>query len=178
MSKNNCKELILDNVVRIDILPNRYLGVAVPTTVPLQSVNTSLPFSPTYSMAYSMLSYAADRDIAENYSEIDRTQAKISLKSSKGTAQVGILYSYDLQVTGLVGLDDHIASAIHAEQELQGEDASVILRMEDGSRKLLYFLPNTFTFAVEQASSESSTQATVKIAGKSVSNLIDIHLKQ
>lgn len=178
MNETDCREITLDNVVRIDIVPNKYLGVAVPTSVPLQSVNTSLPFAPTFSMAYSMLGYAAERDIAEDYSEIDRTQAKISLKSTKSTSQLGALYSYDLQVTGLVGLPDHIASAIHAERELEGENASVILRFEDGSRKLLYFLPNTFTFAVEQATSESSTQATVKVAGKSVSNLIDIIIKQ
>lgn len=174
----DCKELVLDNVVRIDIIPNRYLGVSVPASVPLQSVNTSLPVAPTFSMTYSMLPYMAERDIANYYSEIDRTQAKLSLKSTKALSQAGSLYSYDLQVTGLVGLPDHIASALHAEADLQGEDASVILRFEDGSRKLLYFAPNTFTFAVEQASSDGSTQVTVKIAGKSVSNLIDIVLKK
>lgn len=177
MNNADCRELTLDNVVRIDIIPNRYLGVSVPPSVPLENVNTSLPFAPTFSMAYSMLSYAADRDIAEDYAEIDQTQAKLSLKSTKSLAQAGNLYAYDLQVTGLVGLQDHIVSALHAEQELQGENASVILRYDDGSRKLLYFAPNTFTFAVEQASSDGSTQATVKIAGKSVSNLIDIKMK-
>lgn len=170
----NCKDLVQDGVVRIDFYLNAYLGILIPPTVAmLTQVAANMSVQPQLSLTSDRFTYEAAKDMADRFVELDNG-VKVTLKSSSARSAVGVVYSYDLQIQGITDIDTSISEAIKAEQELNNQDYSVVLRYADGSRKLIYLLPNTPTLSVEQNSSNDDTQANMKLAGKSMSNLIDI----
>lgn len=175
MDLNNCQDLSLDNLVRVDVIERVALGIPVPPTVPMLaqlSLGTTHPLI-AFSAGFSK-PIGDEGKLTDHFTEIDESNSKVSLKSTKAISALGNVYSYDLQITGVLGLEAGILPATQAERDVQGRDFSLLLRFADRSSRLCYFLDGTSTFAVEQSSSADSMQATIKIAGKSLSNWIEV----
>lgn len=172
---NSCQELSLDDLVRVDVIEHTALGIPVPPTVPMLaqlSLGTTHPLI-VFSAGYSQPMGDEGR-LTDHFSEIDENNAKVTLKSTKAKSALGNVYAFDLQIAGVMGKESGILPAIQAERDVQERDFSLVLRFADGTTKLCYFLEATSSFAVEQNTSADSVQATIKIAGKSLSNWIEV----
>lgn len=175
----NCKEMIMDNLVQVDVLKQSDLVVIagiVPVTVPsiLELSMDSKQVQPIISFAFDQQSCKGRSKTPANYVGLDDKIAKFTVKSSVSKAQAGTIISYDVQIANVVSLSEDLSSAVAAEAELQAVDFSLVLHFLGGDRRLLYFLPNSSAMSVEQNISGSDTQATVKLSGKSLSNLITL----
>ena len=170
----NCKEMIMDNLVQVDVIKQSDLAVIVPVTVPLilELSMDSKKVQPIVSFAFDQQSCKGRSKAPANYVGLDDKIAKFSVKSSTSKAQAGTIISYDVQIANIVSLSEDLSSAVAAESELQAVDFSLVLHFLGEDRRLLYFLPNSSAMSVEQNLSGSDTQATVKLAGKSLSNMI------
>lgn len=172
---NNCQEFSLDDLTRVDVIEYTALGIPVPPTVPMLTQLTLGAAHPliVFSAGYSQ-PIGEEGRLTDHFSEIDENNSKVTLKSTKSVSALGNVYSYDLQITGVMGKESAILPAIQAERDVQSRDFSLVLRFADGTTKLCYFLEATSTFAVEQSSSSDSVQATIKVSGNSLSNWIDV----
>lgn len=170
----SCREIVFDNLVQVDVIPSSGLGIAVPPTVPMLTELSldSKKVKPTVSFAYSEEDCKQRTQEPQYFVQVDGTSAKFSLKSSSSKAQAGNIVSFDLQVTGLMGLSDNIILAQRSEKAMQTVDFSLVLHFLGGDRCLLYLLPNSSSLNVEENLSGNDTLVNVKIAGKSLSNMI------
>lgn len=174
-----CEELYLDGLMQIDVFRVKDLGILLPPSVPALTQLVLAPdlsgVKPLFSLSMvsevMSLNGAAFADVALL---VDGNEVKATLKTTKSLNSMGAVYSYDLQVSGMNGLESHIQEAMQAESGMQDNEASVVLRFQNGAVRLLYLLHNTFTFAVEQNFSGSDTLSTLKITGQSLSNLIKL----
>lgn len=171
----NCNELVLDNLVRVDLIEHSALGITIPPNVPMLQQVTLGTVQPLVALSVGFAKPSeADSLRIDHFSELDESSAKVTLKSTKAISALGWLYSFDFQITGVMDATTSIKQAVEAEWDLQCADFSLLLHHADGSKRLCYFLSNTSTFSVEQNSSADSVQVTLKVAGKSCSNWIEV----
>ena len=166
---NKCTELIADNIRAIDIYPNCDLGISLPPSIPMiTQVLASFRRPPYFSIRY-----VSDSSEPKILVELEES-AKISFKPSQATANSGVIFTHEVQVTGLSGINDNILSSQLAAEALKDVDFSIILRYADGSRRLLYCFPHGSAIEPINAGANDGTTATVKIIGKSYSNMIEV----
>lgn len=175
MELNDCQDLTLDNIVRVDVIERVALGIPLPPNVPMLSqlaLGTTHPLI-AFSAGFSK-PVGDEGKLVDHFTELEESSSKVSFKTTKAASIVGHVYSYDIQISGVIGIESGILPATQAERDVQGRDFSVVLRFMDGSSKLCYFLDGSSSLSVEQNSSADLVQATIKIGGKSMSNWITL----
>lgn len=160
----NCKEQILDDVVRVDVVLASECDFAVPFQISLTEMSGTKTVdgqvvdrigAPGLSLAYNV----QDGDDGE----IDSAP---SLKQTEKQQAMGIVVNHDLQVPITAGFE----ATRHAVKGLQTRHFHVVLTTQDGMRYLLYSLPNTSLLLLDEQSINQKT--TVKVTLQSVSHVI------
>lgn len=153
----HCKELILDDVVRIDIYPDTELTTAVPRTLPyVVSIADMAVGTPLLTLALS------DPDALEY-------DTAPTVKLTEKTDSNGRTFAHDLSVS----LKGDIYNVREAERALGSADCAVVYTLDDGRRLCSLPLPNTASLTLEQNLGSSAT-STLKVQLTSMSALVQI----
>lgn len=155
--KENCNELIMEEVIRIDLFRSNECQLPMPVNVPniTQMSNVTLP-TPILTVNYS------GEDNAQGVIEQPPT-----LKVAEKYQAAGHIYQHDLQAA----ITDGQREVRESVTSLGGDDAYMVLTTVDGTRFLCYTLPNTTQIVVEEQLS-SQRAATLKASMKSASGII------
>lgn len=160
----NCNEQILDDVVRVDVVLASLCDLPVPFNVRLtEMVGTKVVEgqivdrigAPGLSIAYNV----QDGDDGE-------MESAPTLKQTDKQQAAGIVVAHDLQVPVTAGFE---ATRV-AVEGLQTRHFHVVLTTQDGTRYLLYSLPNTSLLLLDEQ--DLNQKATVKMTLQSMSHVV------
>ncbi len=170
-TQEECKELLMQDVVRIDIMPEETLKVSVPfnlqdvaEAVVRMSDDTALTDAKLFTD--SLLSLNLNGDALADA----EMQEGLTHKPTERRESAGIIRTHTLQAGIETGFDV-IRTKEHA---LQENDFHIVLTTEDGTRYLAYGLPNTSQFSIDEQMG-SSAKMTVKVTLQSMSGFIVIN---
>lgn len=158
MNNQECKELIFDDIVRVEIYLASECNITLPPTIVLQSLSetANLLGTPLFVAAFTgsdavMLSEAP------------------SLKVKNGLQTAGNVYSHDLSVPVMVERQQ----AESLVEQLLGKNFIVAYTRADGSRDLSLPLPDACSCSIDESHSTAVT-TTLKAKIRSMSNLIKL----
>lgn len=168
-----CQELLMSDVVRVDIVPSSGTTLPTPFAVP-NLVEMEGQYPNPYPLpkkwdgavfADSLLTLAVYYD-----SGIDATiKSNSTFKVTSAREAAGIVRTHTLQMP----INRGYQSVRKKEADLQGIDFYLILTTYSGMQYLIYSLPNTSQFSIEEQMGESGT-LTVKATVKSMSGVIQL----
>lgn len=160
----NCSEQILDDVVRADFV----LASECDLPIPFQIAVTEMAGTKTESGQTVDRIGAAKLSLA--YAVQDGDDGEIDsppvLKQSDKRQAAGIIVSHDLQISVTAGFE---ATRV-AVESLQTRYFHVVLTTTDGTRYLLYSLPNTSLLLLDEQ--DVNQKSTVKVTLQSMSHVI------
>lgn len=160
----NCNEQILDDVVRVDVVLASLCDLPVPFNVRLTEMASTKVVegqtvdrigAPGLSIAYNV----QDGDDGE-------MESAPTLKQTDKQQAAGIVVAHDLQVPVTAGFE---ATRV-AVEGLQTRHFHVVLTTQDGTRYLLYSLPNTSLLLLDEQ--DLNQKATVKLTLQSMSHVV------
>lgn len=153
----SCREIILDDVVRIDIYPDTELATAVPRTLPfVQSIADMTLGTPLLTLALS------------NPGGVEYDTAP-TVKLTEKTDSNGRSFAHELSVN----ITGDIYNVRKAERTLGRDDCAVVYTLADGRRLCSLPLPNTSQLTVEE-NLGSASASTLKVQLTSMSALVQI----
>lgn len=160
----NCVEQILDDVVRVDLV----LASRCDLEKPFQVSMTEMAGTKTEGGQTVDRIGAAGLSLAYNVQDGDDGEIEDapSLKQTDKQQAAGIVVSHDLQIPVTAGFE---ATRI-AVNSLQTRHFHVVLTTDDGTRYLLYSLPNTSLLLLEEQ--EVNQNAIVRVTLQSMSHVI------
>ena len=161
----DCNEQILNDVVRVDLVPAELCDLAVPF-----QVSGLTEMSGTKNQGGQQVSRIGAAALSLAYSVTDGDDGEIdsapTLKQSEKRQAAGIVVSHDLQVPVTAGFE---ATRI-AVNALNTKDFHALLTTDDGTKYLCYALPNTSSVLLDEQGIDS--QSTVKVTLQSMSHVI------
>lgn len=153
----SCKEIILDDVVRIDIYPDAELKTAVPRTLPfVLSIADMSAGTPLLTLALS------------NPGGMEYDTAP-TVKLTEKTDTNGRTYAHELSVS----FTGDIYNVRKAQRTLGTGECAVVYTLADGRRLSSLPLPNTSQLTVEE-NLGSAQASTLKVQLTSMSPLVQI----
>ena len=159
----DCEELILQDVIRVDIYKSENVRMALPRTIAnLAQANVEIVGKPVLSLAYS----EDNSDGADHQSVMDSAP---TFKLTESVTANGRVRTMDLQIPVI----NHFDEVDAASSELSLQDITVGLRYVNQNYRIFPSLPNTSTFAVEENSS-TNRGYTIKVGGKAMSALVKV----
>lgn len=169
MQENQCQELFMRDIVRIDFMPQEELKVGVPFNVPnITEVSVSMINNDSLTnarlMAKSLLSLSLSGD-----DTVDAEMQSVSNKESEKRETQGVMRTHTLQIPIESGFDTIRAK----EPSLLERDFCLVLKDAGENRYLIYSIPGGSLFATE-AQEGQSTSMTVKATIQSYSGIIKI----
>jgi hypothetical protein len=169
MQENQCQELFMRDIVRIDFMPPEELKVGVPFNVPnITEVSVSMINNDSLTnarlMAKSLLSLSLSGD-----DTVDAEMQSVSNKESEKRETQGVMRTHTLQIPIESGFDTIRAK----EPSLLERDFCLVLKDAGENRYLIYSIPGGSLFATE-AQEGQSTSMTVKATIQSYSGIIKI----
>lgn len=169
MQENQCQELFMRDIVRIDFMPQEELKVGVPFNVPnITEVSVSMINNDSLTnarlMAKSLLSLSLSGD-----DTVDAEMQSVSNKESEKRETQGVMRTHTLQIPIESGFDTIRAK----EPSLLERDFCLVLKDAGENRYLIYSIPGGSQFATE-AQEGQSTSMTVKATIQSYSGIIKI----
>lgn len=165
----NCNEQLLDDVVRVDLVPASECSLPVPfqvaglTEMTVQNLAQWAPQTAITALGAAAMSLSYSVTDGDD-GEIDQAP---SYKQSEKRQAAGNVVSHSLDIP--------ITAAFQATREAvakvqQEGDFHVVLTTSDGERYLIYTLPNASSVALDETG--VNQQATVKVSGQSMSHVI------
>lgn len=165
----NCNEQLLDDVVRIDLVPASECQLPVPMQVS-GLVEMTVPGMSQWQPQQAIAALGAAR-LSLSYSVEDGDDGELdtppTLKQQEKRVAAGIVVSHDLQVPLTFGFQA-TREAVALVQ--RSGDFHAVLTTQGGDRYLLYSLPNTSAVTLDEQG--LNQQATCKIALQSMSHVI------
>ena len=168
--QEECQELLMQDVTRIDIMPQTALKVSVPFGVPniteaavTMSDNSALTDAKLYIDSLLSLNLSGDATVDAEMGE--GTTHKVTEKRDAA----GIVRTHSLQIPVEVGFQ----TVRQQQKALQQTDFHIILTTYDGTRYLAYALPNTCQFVIDDQMGET-VQMTAKVTAQSMSGFVRI----
>jgi len=158
MENNNiCNEIILDGIVRVDIIPCSECNIPVPFSVPdITEIGQCTFGSPALT-----ISSTGDADAVFDTAP--------TLKNTEKTESAGRVRTHELSVPVSAGFEAvRKASAV-----LSGIDFYILWTTVGGKRYMAYTLPNTSVISLEDQMAEVTAQ-TLKCTVKSMSGIIEV----
>lgn len=151
--ENSCKELFLDDIVKVQFYPVGAIKSSVPRTIPsIVSLGITLPSQPSMS-----ISYTDDDNIAREN----------SITVSQNSERKGcIIYKYGVSAV----LDAYKEDYQRTFRELMNDDHDVVLTKSDGTSVLLFALPGSFSFSY----TDTMKDVSIKVSLSSYSSFIKI----
>ena len=171
MTQNEeCQELLMQDVVRIDFMPTTALKIAVPFNVPniaeavvTMSDDSALTDAKLYGASLLSLSVS-------DYDQSDAgLQEGTSHRVTENTEMAGVVKTHTLQAH----LEYGFQAVREEEKALQESDFHIVLTTFNGTRYLAYSLPNTSQFSIDDQMGEP-VQMSVKAVVQSMSGFIKI----
>lgn len=153
----SCKEIILDDVVRIDIYPDSELKTAVPRTLPFVLSIADM------SVGMSLLTLALSSPDGLEYDTAP------TVKLTEKTDSNGRTFAHELSVS----LTGDIYNVRETQRTLGSADCAVVYTLADGRRLCSLPLPNTSQLTVEE-NLGSAQACTLKVQLTSMSPLVQI----
>ena len=165
--EQNCLEQVLNDVVRVDLVPASACDLAVPFNVGGLTETTGVK-----QVEGETVSRIGDALLSLAYNVQDGDDGEIesapTLKQTDKQQAAGIIVTHDLQVP--------ITSGFQATREavslLLGVDFHIVLTTSEGTCYLCYGLPNTSSVLLEEQGIDQST--TVKATLQSMSHVIKL----
>jgi len=165
--EQNCLEQVLNDVVRVDLVPASACDLAVPFNVGGLTETTGVK-----QVEGETVSRIGDALLSLAYNVQDGDDGEIesapTLKQTDKQQAAGIIVTHDLQVP--------ITSGFQATREavslLLGIDFHIVLTTSEGTCYLCYGLPNTSSVLLEEQGIDQST--TVKATLQSMSHVIKL----
>lgn len=163
---DNCKEQILSDVVRVDLVLASQCDLIVPYQVRISEMISTKVVSgqtvsrigtPGLSIAFSV----QDGDEGE-------MESAPTFKQSEKQQASGVVVSHDLQVPIVAGFKETRAAV----DSLQTRHFHVVLTTADGTRYLLYSLPGTSLLLLDEQ--DVNQRTTVKVTLQSKSHVIKL----
>ena len=164
----NCTEQILDDVVRIDLVPADTCHFAIPFQVALATMTVPNLSDWTPQTTTHAVIGKADLSVAYNVEDGDDglMDSAPKLTQQAKTLASGVIVNHSLQAPLVGGFE---ATQIAANL-LHRRDFHVILTTADGTRYLLYSIPNSCEVLMDAA--EVHQTATLKVTVQSYSHVI------
>lgn len=166
--EQNCKDQILNDVIRVDLVPADTCHFAVPFSVHLTELAVAgLSQWTPQSQNHAIIGQAL-LSVAYNVEDGDDGLMESAPKLSQDpkTTQSGPVINHSLQVP-LVG---GFAATQNAANLLHRRDFHVILTTDSGERYMIYSVPNSCEVLMPE--SEVRQDATLKISAQSYSKVI------
>jgi hypothetical protein len=169
MQENQCQELFMRDIVRIDFMPPEELKVGVPFNVPnITEVSVSMINNDSLTnarlMAKSLLSLSLSGD-----DTVDAEMQSVSNKESEKRETQGVMRTHTLQIPIESGFDTIRAK----EPSLLERDFCLVLKDAGENRYLIYSIPGGSLFATEAQEGQGASM-TVKATIQSYSDIIKI----
>lgn len=158
---NNCRELFLDGVTDVYLYQNSKLSFTIPFNVQ-QILQLSVSNMPSPDVHLSLTDEKA------------LIATSLSAKVSPELSGNGMVYSYEISATIASGFD----TIIEIQKDFRQNDYYVVLRMNDGSLRLCYTMPNTFLFKPTENVTSSETSTSLTITLKAMSDFIELTYTQ
>jgi hypothetical protein len=169
MQENQCQELFMRDIVRIDFMPPEELKVGVPFNVPnITQVSVSMINNDSLTdarlKAKSLLSLSLSGD-----DTVDAEMQSVSNKESEKRETQGVMRTHTLQIPIESGFD-----TIRAKKpSLLERDFCLVLKDAGENRYLIYSIPGGSLFATEAQEGQGASM-TVKATIQSYSDIIKI----
>lgn len=163
-----CREQILDDVVRIDLVLASSCHFPIPFQIGLSEMTVAnlddwTPQSTSHAVIGQALLSVADNVQDGDDGEMDGAP---SLKQTEKQQAAGIVVSHDLQIPVTAGF----VATRTAVAGVQTRHFHVVLTTNNGTRYLLYSLPNTSLLLLDEQ--DTNQKATVKVKLQSMSHVI------
>lgn len=164
----DCLEQILDDVVRVDLVPASTCHFSVPFSVTKESITVAGLSNWTPQSSSHAVIGKAELSVAYDVQDGDDglMESAPKLKQPPKTTASGMMVSHDLQVPVVRGFE----TTAQAAKLLHRRDFHVILTTEGGTLYLLYAMPNTSEVLLDET--DVHQEATLKISLKSASHVI------
>ena len=156
----DCNEIFLNEVTHVELVKASACTIPVPSN--------ACPVTQLANCTIGTATMVIDSNDNDSYTGV--LDSAPTLKSSQKDQMVGRLRQHDLTFTVRYNYNK-VRKAVDA---LQGVDFYVVLRTADGSRYLLYALPNTSKVTVDDQFGSAEPKQTVKVSLQSLSNMIQL----
>lgn len=168
--QEECQELLMQDVVRIDIMPQTALRISVPFNVPdVSAAQVTMSDGTALSDGSLFTGSLLSMDFTGDVLTDAEMQEGLSHKVSEKQSAAGMIRTHTLQVPIEAGYQ---AIAIK-ERALHDTDFHIVLTTVDGVRYLAYGLPGTSQFSIEEQKGQTA-KMTVKATLQSASGFIRI----
>ncbi len=163
--EQNCVEQVMNDVVRVALVRASVCDLPVPFQVPgiVDMAGTKVVGGQTVDRIGSAVLSVAMTAGASDDGEIDETA---TLRQTEKNQQAGKVITHDLQVVVTAG-HEAVRTAVNA---LTGRYFHAVLTTQDGSRYLLYALPNTSVATLDEQ--DVNKTSTLKVSIQSMSHVI------
>lgn len=159
-----CREQILDDVVRVDLV----LASECEFPVPVQVATTTM--AGTMVVGGETVDRVGAAGLSVAYMVQDGDDGEMDsapvLKQTERSESAGVMVTHDLQVPVSAGFE----ATRTAVRGMQGRDFHAVLTTMDGSRYLLYAVPNGSQVLLDEQ--DVNQKATVKVTLQSMSHVI------
>ena len=157
---NDCKEILLEDIVEVSFYLASNVSCSVPFGVPgVDDMSVSISGNPVLTISVT------------GGDDVDAVMETPSLKVSEKREATGLVRSHDLQINVEQGFD----AVKQAADGLSGADIAAVLKDYDGNRYMLHALPNTSLYSYEDGRGSLHT-GKVRFTAQSLSHLVKIRL--
>lgn len=157
---NDCKEILLEDIVEVSFYLASNVSCSVPFGVPgVDDMSATISGNPVLTISVT------------GGDDIDAVMETPSLKVSEKREAVGLVRSHDLQINVEQGFD----AVKQAADGLSGADIAAVLKDYDGNRYMIHALPNTSLYSYEDGRGSLHT-GKVRFTAQSLSHLVKIRL--
>lgn len=157
---NDCKEILLEDIVEVSFYLASNVSCSVPFGVPgVDDMSASISGNPVLTISVT------------GGDDVDAVMETPSLKVSEKREATGLVRSHDLQINVEQGFD----AVKQAADGLSGADIAAVLKDYDGNRYMIHALPNTSLCSYEDGRGSSHT-GKVRFTAQSLSHLVKIRL--
>ena len=156
----DCNEIFLNEVTHVELVKANACTISVPSN--------ACPVTQLANCTIGAATMVVDTIDNDSYTGV--LDSAPTLKSSQKDQVAGRLRQHDLTLNVRYNYNK-VRKAV---DELQGVDFYVLLRTTDGSRYLLYALPNSSRVTVEDQFGSAEPKQTVKVSLQSLSNMVQL----
>lgn len=155
---NDCKEILLEDIVEVSFYLASNVSCSVPFGVPgVDDMSVSISGNPVLTISVT------------GGDDVDAVMETPSLKVSEKREATGLVRSHDLQINVEQGFD----AVKQAADGLSGADIAAVLKDYDGNRYMIHALPNTSLYSYEDGRGSLHT-GKVRFTAQSLSHLVKI----
>lgn len=170
MNGEECMELLMQDVIRIDIMPVGTIKVSVPYNVPnLSEAQVTMANGTALTDAKLFIDSLLSLNMGSDAQADAEMQEGLTHKADERRDIAGIIHTHTLQVP----IESGFQTIRNKENALQQTDFHIVLTTAGGTRYLAYELPNTCQFAIDEQMGQTA-KMNIKAAVQSMSGFIKI----